>query len=276
MDYVEVEGLRIAYEWAGEGPPLVLLHGAYGDSRVWRSQLDALSDEFTVVAWDTPGCGRSSDPPETFRLPEYASCLDAFIEALGLERPHVLGLSFGAGLALELYRRNPRLPMTLVLASAYAGWAGSLPAEIVEQRLRRNLRDVDLPPDQVVAAYIPGLLTESAPPALFDEVVAIMSEFHPAGIRAMTLAFAEADLREVLPRIEVPTLLLYGEKDVRSPLNVGEDLHAKIPGSMLVVIPGVGHLNNVEAAERFNSEVRRFLRSVQIGELVHQREQPQG
>ncbi len=75
----------------------------------------------------------------------------------------------------------------------------------------------------------------------------------------MTRACGEADLRDVLPRIEVPTLLLYGEKDVRSPLNVGEDLHAKIPGSTLVVIPRVGHLNNVEAAERFNSEVRSFL-----------------
>ena len=85
-----------------------------------------------MVAWDAPGCGRSSDPPETFGMPEYADCLAAFIDALGLERPHVLGLSFGAVLALELYRRHPLVPRTLVLASAYAGWAGSLPAEVVE------------------------------------------------------------------------------------------------------------------------------------------------
>src|SRR5947199_586028 len=124
MDQIEVEGLRIAYQRAGEGPPLMLLHGGLSDSREWRRQLEELSDEFTVVAWDAPGCGQSSDPPETFRLSEYADCLAAFIDALGLGQPHMLGLSFGAGLALELYRRHPTVPRTLVLASAYAGWAG--------------------------------------------------------------------------------------------------------------------------------------------------------
>ena len=59
-----------------------------------------------MVAWDAPGCGRSSDPPEAFRMPEYADCLAAFVDALGLERPHVLGLSLGGALALELYRRH--------------------------------------------------------------------------------------------------------------------------------------------------------------------------
>jgi pimeloyl-ACP methyl ester carboxylesterase len=259
MDQIEVEGLRIAYQRVGEGPPLVLLHGGLSDSREWRRQLEVLSDEFTVVAWDAPGCGQSSDPPETFRLPEYAECLAVFVDSLGLRRPHVLGLSFGAGLALELYRRHPTVPRTLVLASAYAGWAGSLPAEVVKQRLQQALREADLPPDQVVPGYIPGLFTESAPTELIDEVVAIMSEFHPAGVRAMALAFAEADLRDVLPSINVPTLLLYGDADVRSPLNVAEDLPARIPTSRLVVMHGVGHQSNIEAAERFNTEVRSFL-----------------
>jgi pimeloyl-ACP methyl ester carboxylesterase len=96
-----------------------------------------------------------------------------------------------------------------------------------------------------------------------EEVVAIMSEFHPAGVRAMAPAFAEADLRDVLPRINVPTLLLYGDADRRSPLNVAEEFHARIPTSRLVVMHGVGHASNVEAAERFNTEVRSFLRSMQ-------------
>ena len=68
MPEVEVSGLRIAYEQAGEGPPLVLLHGYVGDARsTWGPQLDALSDAFTVVAWDGPGAGRSDDPPDAFR-----------------------------------------------------------------------------------------------------------------------------------------------------------------------------------------------------------------
>lgn len=209
MGEVEVGGLRIAFERAGEGPPLVLLHGGLCDSRVWHRQLDELSDEFMVVAWDAPGFGRSADPPETFPLPEYADCLAAFVDALSLERPHVLGLSFGGGLALELYRRRPSLPRTLVLASAYAGWAGSLPAEVVAERLESCLREAELPPERFVRDWLPGLLTDAAPAGLADEVVAMMSEFHPVGHRVMARSVAEADLRDVLPRIEVPTLLLY-------------------------------------------------------------------
>jgi len=267
MDEIDIGGLRIAFNRVGEGPPLVLLHGALSDSRVWRRQLDELSDEFTVVAWDAPGCGRSSDPPapETFRLSDYANCLAGLVDALGLGRAHVLGLSFGGGLALELYRRHPTVPKTLVLASAYAGWAGSLPPEEVERRRQRALREADLPPEQWVPGYLPGLFTETAPPGLIDEAVAIMSETRPAGMKAMMYAFAEADLRDVLPLIEVPTLLLYGEADRRSPLNVAEDLHAKIPTSKLVVMPGVGHDSNLEAPETFNTEVRSFLQSNESG-----------
>ena len=173
----------------------------------------------------------------------------------------MLGLSFGSTLALELYRQNRALPRTLILASAYARWAGSLPPEVVEQRVRQTIPDLDRPPPQVVARYnSPGLLTESAPPDLLEENAAIMSDFRSAGMKTMVRAIAEADLRTVLPDINVPTLLLYGDKDVRSPLKVAETLHAQIPTSKLVVMPGVGHLCNFEAPDRFNSEVRGFLR----------------
>ena len=70
-------------------------------------------------------------------------------------------------------------------------------------------------------------------------------------------------MREVLPRIAVPTLLVYGDRDRRSALSVAEDLHARIPGSQLVVLSGAGHMVDMEAPDRFNAEVRRFLRSVQ-------------
>jgi pimeloyl-ACP methyl ester carboxylesterase len=256
---VEVNGRTVAFERRGQGPPLVLLHGAVSDSRDWRPQLDALAGDFTLVAWDAPGCGGSFDPPEDFGLEGFADCLAAFIEVLGLERPHVLGLSFGSGLALELFRRHPGLPRSLVLASAYAGWAGSLPREVAEERRQWGLRASEQPLDEFVGDLNETLFTESVPAELVDEVVEIVKDFHPAGLRAMANAFADADLRDVLPLIDVPTLLLYGDADKRSPVSIGEELHAQIPGSKLVVIPGPGHMVNLETPERFNEEVRSFL-----------------
>ena len=147
----------------------------------------------------------------------------------------------------------------MVLASAYAGWAGSLPADVVAQRLEQCLREADLPAAEFVPGWLPGLLSDSAPPEVVDEVVTIMSDFHPVGYRAMAHAFAEADLRDVLPHIAVPTLLLYGEVDQRVPMSLAEYLHAEIPHSTLVVLPGVGHQMNLEVPHAFNDEVRRFV-----------------
>lgn len=147
---------------------------------------------------------------------------------LSLGRPHVLGLSAGSVLALELYRGHPTVPRSLVLASAYAGWAGSLPSEEVQRRLAQVLREVELPPEEFVPGWIPTLLTPAAPPELVEEVRRIMSDFHPTGTRVMIQALAVADYRHVLASIDVPTLLLYGELDSRSPVHVADTLRAQI------------------------------------------------
>jgi pimeloyl-ACP methyl ester carboxylesterase len=258
---VDVGGLRVAYERAGDGPPLVLLHGYVGDgATTWRRQIDALSDEFTVVAWDAPGAGRSSDPPESLGIAGYADCLAGFVSQLGLQRPHVAGLSFGGALALELYRRHPDVPKTLILASAYAGWAGSLPADVAAKRLQQALVLAGLSPEDFVAALLPTMFAEGTPPESVEAFGAAMRRFHPSGFRAMARASAE-DLRGVPPRVEIPTLLVYGDRDVRAPLTVAEELHAAISGSTLVVLPGAGHLCTIEAPEAFNRAVRSFLRS---------------
>ena len=258
---VDVDGQTIAFERRGQGPPLVLLHGAASDSRDWRRELDGLSDEFTVVAWDAPGCGHSFDPPGDYGLDGYADCLATFIDMLGLERPHVLGLSFGTGVALELFRRHRGLPRSLVLTSAYAGWLGSLGHEVAEERRRWGLRAADQPRDEYVRELNKTLFASSVPAEIVQEMTEIAMDPHPAGLRAIANAFADADLRGTLPDIDVPTLLVHGALDQRSPVSVGEDLHARIPGSKFVVIPGVGHMVNLEAPKRFHDEVRSFLRA---------------
>ena len=239
----------------GEGPPLVLLHGYVGTGgATWRPQLEGLSDAFTVIAWDGPGTGGSDDPPGSFGMADFADRLAEFIDELGLERPHVGGISFGGALALELYRRHPEIPRTLILVSAYAGWAGSLPPDEVDRRLNQVLDLADLPPERFVSAVEPTMFEGATPP----DFLATLPDFHPVGLRAMARAVAEADLRDVLPQVDVPTLLLYGAGDVRAPREVAEAIHAGIPRSRLVYLPA-GHICNIEAADRFNSELRAFL-----------------
>jgi pimeloyl-ACP methyl ester carboxylesterase len=263
MDEVEAGGHRVAYREKGEGPSLVLLHGWPLDSREWRRQIDELSDEFRVVAWDAPGAGGSSDPPDTSRLPDWADWLAEFIEVLELGPAHVAGLSWGGGLALELYRRHPTAVRTLILVSAYAGWAGSLPAEVVEERLQLMLRNSELPPATWAPTLINTLLPQGAAAELADELASMIADFHAAATRTALRAFAEADLSDALADVDVPTLLLYGQRDVRAPQQVWEPLHAKIPDSRLVIIPDVGHMVDIQAAERCNAEIRAFIRGIE-------------
>jgi pimeloyl-ACP methyl ester carboxylesterase len=261
MEMVEVEGLRIAYERAGAGPALVLLHGYVADgATTWRQQLDDLCDEFTVIAWDAPGAGGSSDPPDSFGMTGYADCLAGFIGALRLDMPNVLGLSFGGALALSLHDRHPSIPRTLLLASAYAGWRGSLPAQVAEARLRQSHVLADLSPEEFVNALLPTMFTRAATADAVAAFRVSMLEFHPVGFRAMARASAE-DLRHTLARVRVPTLLVYGEKDVRAGLPVARDLEAAIAGASLVVLPETGHVCNIEAPADFNTTVRAFLHS---------------
>jgi len=259
MDSVDVDGLRVAYERAGRGPPLVLLHGYVGDGpTTWRHQIDTLSDDFTVIAWDAPGAGASSDPPESFGMAGYADCLAQFVAALCFDRPHLAGVSFGGAMVIELARRHPAVVRTLTLVSAYAGWRGSLPPDVAEARLEQAMQLSVLSPDDFVATLLPTMFAEGTPQEAIDAFDAPMRAFHPQGFRAMARAAAE-DLRDALPAIRVPTLLVYGDRDVRAPLAVAVHLHAAIVGSRLVVLPGVGHVCNIEAPDLFNATIREFL-----------------
>lgn len=255
---LRVAGLEVAYDRAGSGPPLVLVHGGAGDAREWRPQVAGLSDEFTVIAWDEPGAGRSSDVPVDFGLGGYATALAVLIETLGAPA-HVCGLSWGGTVALELYRRRPELVATLVLADTYAGWKGSLPADEVRARVAGVERMLAEPADGY-HPIAPGLFAADPPPAVVDLLDTVASDVRRSSLRVVVAAMAEADLRDVLPSVAVPTLLLWGELDARSPLSVAHEFARAIPRSRLVVIPGAGHMSNLERPDEFNAAVRAFCR----------------
>lgn len=264
MLHAGVNGLSVAYQRAGDGPALVLLHGFTHDSRAWRPQLQGLADQFTVIAWDAPGAGQSPDPPETFGIGDWADGLGGFFDAIGVRSAHIIGLSWGGLLAQEFYRRHAVRVRSLVLADTYAGWKGSLPEPIPEERLAACLRDASLPPAEFVPRYLPGMFGESPRPDVRDELGRIMSDFHPLGFRLMATALARADTRDLLPTIRVPTLLIWGDADARSPIAVAHQLRDAIPGARLAVIPGAGHVSNLEDPTRFDSLVRDFCLSGSI------------
>jgi pimeloyl-ACP methyl ester carboxylesterase len=120
-----------------------------------------------------------------------------------------------------------------------------------------------LPPKEFVPRYLPGMFSETAPQQVREELARIMSDFHPVGFRLMARDSAQADTRDLLPTIRVPTLLVWGDADVRSPLTVAQQFRDAIPGARLAVIAGAGHVSNLESPAQFNAAVCAFCLSVE-------------
>jgi pimeloyl-ACP methyl ester carboxylesterase len=253
---IRVAGLEVVYDRAGDGPPLVLVHGAGGDAREWRPQIASLADDFTVIAWDEPGAGRSSDVPVDFGLAGYATALGAVIDTLDAPA-HVCGLSWGGTVALELYRRRPQVMATLVLADTYAGWKGSLPEDEVRARVR-SVERMLAEPAQTRLPALSGLFAGEPPGDAVELLATVAADVRRESLRVALAAMAEADLRDVLPSIAVPTLLIWGEHDARSPLTVAQQFARAIPDAELVLIPGAGHMSNLERPDAFNAAMRAF------------------
>jgi pimeloyl-ACP methyl ester carboxylesterase len=257
----EVNGHSVAYRYAGEGPPLVLLHGFLCDSRCWRRQLADLSNQFRVVAWDAPGAGSSSNPPDPFTITDWAHCLAEFLDTVGIERAQILGLSWGGILAQEFYRLYAECVLALILCDTYPGWKGSLPESACKERLERCFLESSLPPEELVPRWVPEFFTEGASHDLKEEMSAVVFDFHPLGFRLMAKSSADTDTTDLLPNIGVPTLLVWGDDDRRSPMNIAEQLRDALPNAELAVIANAGHVSNMEQPEEFNAQVRRFCLS---------------
>lgn len=255
---------------------VALVHGFVGDAlSTWSGQLEGLSDEFTVIAWDAPGSGASSDVPEHVGMDGYADCLADFLKAVGVERAHLVGLSFGAAVVLATFHRHRGIALSLSLISGYAGWSGSLGPEAAQARLLRSLTASRLSAEDFVAVMAPSTFSPQARGDLVAGFLANVGRFRPAGFRAMARA-SHTDLSHVLAEVDIPTLLIYADQDVRAPVWIGEAIHRAIPRSQIVVLEGPGHVSPVEAPADVTRELRQFFRSVDRSPPADHRPLPPG
>jgi len=254
--HVTVGERRTAYRRTGSGRTVLLLHGGVSDGREWLPLMTDVSAVADVVALDLPGCGGSDDPPSGCTLADLADDVAGVVRALDLGPVHLGGLSFGGALALQVAIRHPTVVRSLLLFSAYAGWAGSLPpAEVAARRVwARTFLAGSRPTDP--AELVPGLLGSQLPPELADLLGQMAAAARPGPTMSLLEALADADLGADLGQVRCPTLVVHGELDERAPFAVAEHLHQGIPGSRLVVLPGVGHMVNLEARAETAALVR--------------------
>jgi len=256
-----VNGIHLHYVQAGNGVPLLLIHGYPLDHTLWQPQVDGLADAARVITPDLRGFGQSDAPEGVYTMETYADDLNALLDVLQVERAVVCGLSMGGYIALAFWRKYADRVRGLILVDTRAG-ADAPAARQARLDMVEQVKQHGSAP--AADAMLPRLLAPStyqSRPDLVESVHAVMLRQPPAGIIGAQLGMAERpNSTATLPTITVPTLVVFGAEDVITPAETeGHNLANEIPGAKLVIIPNAGHLSNWEQPELFNAAVREFL-----------------
>lgn len=250
-------GARLFVRMRGSGPPVYLLHGNFVSSRMWAPQIDAFAEQYTVVAHDFRGFGRS--PGASSREPAWVD-LAALMDALGHERAHIVGSSLGGSIALDFALVYPdRLDSLVVHPGGIGGWEAPewMIAGFDEFESAADAGDYTRARDIIIG--FPPMKPLEAHPDARQQVIEMFDEHPWDDTREGVDPAVDPPTVARLPEIAARTLITSGSLDDPSFLALGEDMARVMPHADRVVIPDAGHMLNMERADEFNRVVLDFL-----------------
>jgi pimeloyl-ACP methyl ester carboxylesterase len=277
MSTTRVGDVELYYEEHGGGEPLLCIMGLAADSTAWVLQVPDFARRYRTIVYDNRGVGRSSKPRGPYTIEQMADDAAGLLDALGVERAHVLGVSMGGMIAQELAIRHPARVRGLVLACTYAE-----PDEAVRAQREVGLAafggsvGADGTPRLDAAAIDPFAFFQHLLPRVFNmefisrELPRLMELFGGAlqygfdmdAVLAQVEATMGHRTTERLHTIEAPTLVITGDADQLISCTNSELIAERIPGARLRKVPGGSHGFNFETPELFNREILDFLGSV--------------
>ena len=255
MGQVQTARGRIGFDEFGSGgaTPIVFLHGVGSDKSVWAPQLDHFSRARRAAAFDYPGYGESTYVDGATR-DDFAASILAAMDALGIDRAHVCGLSLGGVVAIAIHAVAPERCASLIIADSFAVHPDG---QAIHDRSVAASWSITM--RELAEARAGVLLGSVATNELRSQVIDTMAAIDPAAYRAGADAVWLADQRDRAAAIDVPTLILVGDEDGITPPELSEELARLITGSQLVRIARAGHLANAEQPQAFNSAIESFL-----------------
>jgi pimeloyl-ACP methyl ester carboxylesterase len=249
MTTINRKGVNIHYEVHGSGPPILLSHGYSATSAMWRGQVEALRNQYTVITWDMRGHGRSDYPADPSLYSEVATVADmlALLNVVGVDRAIVGGLSLGGYMSLAFHCTHPARVCALMIFDSGPGYKSD------EARRRWNAQAEETARD-FEKRGLDRLQSRSREMAESHHRSAD-GLIHAA--RGMLAQFDDRVIRS-LPDIKVPVLVLVGEDDAPF-LAPADYMAAKIPHATKTIIPNAGHAANLDNPAAFNAAVAAFL-----------------
>lgn len=269
MAHASSDGIQLHYEvhdeTGGRGEAVLCIMGLGGASNWWYPQVDGLRHRYRLITFDNRGLGRSERAPGPYTMSQMARDALAVLDAEGVERAHVMGISMGGMVAQHFALDFPERLQKLVLVCTHAGGPGSVqPSQEVLGALMANAGAAAAPLaeriDRLGWILFPRAYLAEARDELIADLSARAPEPAPAEtFMAQLMAIVSHHTEPRLGQIRHPTLVLTGDEDVLVPPRNSEILARGIPGAKLVTLPGAGHGLNVQQPEAFNLEVAAFL-----------------
>src|SRR5713101_6688836 len=253
------DGVSLHYLDEGQGAPVLLLHGFPLNGESFRPQIDALSPRYRLLVPDHRGFGRSGLAPgqEVTEMSRIARDALALLDHLRIPAAVIGGLSMGGYATMALLRHDPGRVRGLVLADTRATEDDAAGKKRREELARATLERGS---QVLVEAFLPLLLSANAAPALRNQVGEMIAKCPPLGAAAALRGMAaRGDSQDILARYAGPALILVGEKDALTPVENSSQMLKLMSGARLIVIPGAGHLSNMEAPDAFNRSLDDLL-----------------
>lgn len=252
MPKISVNGIQLYYESHGQGYPVVFLHGFSATHLMWNPQVDAFSQKYRFVIYDARGHGQTDSPPDVKDYSEEIVTEDLYrlLQALGIQKAVIGGLSMGGYESLLFYKAHPDLVSALVLMDTGPGYRN--PARRDEWNRGREALAKRLETEGI------EVLAANAPTETGREIMLKQSPVGLAHMSRKVVAQRDSRVIDSLSQIKAPTLVLVGSED--RPFHAAADYMVKtIPGAEKAVIPQAGHASNIDQPEAFNAAVLGFL-----------------
>jgi 3-oxoadipate enol-lactonase len=258
MSFVENKGTKIYWDEQGHGPPILLIMGLGYTSVMWHRIRPALSQHFRTIAFDNRGVGLSDVPQGPYSIATMASDAAAVLDAAGVARAHVFGVSMGGMIAQEFALQYPARTLALVLGCTAAGGPSAVRAEskVVDVLMARGMT-----PEQAREAILPYIYDAATPREQIDEDIRVRQPWLPSpeGYMAQLLAILAWESYSRIGQITAPTLVIHGKSDALVPPGNGELIAGRIPGAKLVLLEHASHLFFTDQTEAAHQAILEFL-----------------
>jgi pimeloyl-ACP methyl ester carboxylesterase len=251
---VNIKGVDVNYEVAGEGDYVFLFHGWGADLSVFKALAALMAGKYRVVSFDFPGFGLTAEPPEVWSVSDYSDLAAELIKHFECDKVILLGHSFGGRVIIKMCA-IPELPFSIDKI-ILVGSAGVTPKRSLNYKIR--LRTYKLG-----KAFLSAAPVKRAAPGALDRLKARFgsADYNNASeiMKGVLVKTVNEDLRGLLGCIKCPALLIWGESDAQTPVSDGRLMEKLIPGSALIVMEGAGHYPFLERQYAFNEIMKSFL-----------------